>query len=115
MVNLDVIDKQIKQCINSLTASVNQPVIKDLDELRSRLLALMNRRHALTGKSSGFEERIKSLTNTKNKLASSFSPATSTVKSPIAGYFVSKTDGFENYIDAQIVELTTAQYSADGR
>lgn len=110
MVNLDVIDKQIKQCINSLTASVNQPVIKDLDELRSRLLALMNRRHALTGKSSGFEERIKSLTNTKNKLASSFSPATSTVKSPIAGYFVSKTDGFENLIDAQkVLELTTAQ------
>ena len=56
MVNLDVIDKQIKQCINSLTASVNQPVIKDLDELRSRLLALMNRRQALTGKSSGLKD-----------------------------------------------------------
>jgi putative membrane fusion protein len=109
-VNLDVIDKQIKQSIDKLAVSLNQPVLKDLDDQQSRLLSLINKRQVITGKTTGFEDRIKALTDLKNQLASSFSPATTTVKSPVAGYFVSKTDGFENQIDFKnVLQLTTEQ------
>mgnify|MGYP000099914490 FL=1 len=108
--SLDVIDKQIKQSVNNLAESLNQPKLNGLDGLQNRLLSLLNKRQVITGKTTGFDERIKSLTDLKKQLEASFTPATSTVKSPVAGYFVSKVDGYENLIDInKVLQLTPEQ------
>lgn len=98
-VNLDAIDKQIRQSISSLIISLNQPSLKDTDQWQLKLLSLMNKKQVTIGKASGFENRINELTKLRNQLAASFSVATASVKSPIAGYFVSKADGFEKSVD----------------
>ena len=107
-VNLDAIDKQIDQVLSSLAVSVNQPVLKDMNHWQSKLLALMNKKQITIGKASSFESRINSLTDLKNQLISSFSAATSSEKSPVAGYFVNKIDGFEDRFEFNNVKSLTA-------
>ena len=107
-VNLDAIDKQIDQVLSSLAVSVNQPVLKDMNHWQSKLLALMNKKQITIGKASSFESRINSLTDLKNQLISSFSAATSSVKSPVAGYFVNKIDGFEDRFEFNNVKSLSA-------
>ncbi|MDD2361569.1 MAG: HlyD family efflux transporter periplasmic adaptor subunit [Oscillospiraceae bacterium] len=108
-VNLDVIDKQISQTVIELAAGVNTPTLKNMDLWQSRLLALLNKRQVTVGKTVSFESRINSLTELKNQLVTSYSVATSSIKSPVAGYFVSKIDGFENTIDYNKVKSLTVK------
>ncbi len=112
-VNLDVIDKQISQTIIELAVGVNTPNLKDMDLWQSKLLVLMNKRQVTVGKTVSFESRINSLTQLKNQLVSLYSVATSSIKSPVAGYFVSRIDGFENITDYNKVKtLSTKELQA---
>lgn len=109
-VNLDAIDKQIQQTVGNLAEAVNEPSFKEMDEWQSRLLALMNKRQVTIGKASDFNDRINALNAQKSQLASSYTPAESTVTSPVAGYFVSRTDGYEAAVSFdKIPELTPQQ------
>lgn len=108
-VNLDVLDKQIRRVIGELTTGIHSPSIRGMDEWQSRLLALMNKRQVTIGKAVSFESRINALTALKNQLVSSYSVATSSVESPVAGYFVSKTDGFEKSVNFDNVKLLTTE------
>lgn len=109
-VNLELIDKQIRGVIGELTAGVNRPIVKGVSSLQSQLLALMNKRQITIGHVSNFESRIAALTELKNDLVSSFSVATKTFKSPVAGYFVNSVDGYEKKIDHEkVTQLTVSK------
>lgn len=106
-VNLEVIDKQIKNTVCELTAGVHSPVIKNLDDMQSKIIELLNKRQITVGHAPNFESRINALNELKNQIVSSFSVATASYKSPVSGYFVGKADGFENSIDYNKVEKIT--------
>ena len=97
-INLDLIDGQIRQTMVDMVNSVHSPVIKNMNSWKSRLLALMNKRQITVGKVSDFTARLQTLSELKNQLASSYSPSTAQVTSPVAGYFVSAADGYESRV-----------------
>lgn len=105
--NLDVIDKQIHQTIEELTASVNSPSVSGMDSWQSKLLGLMNKREITIGKAADFSARIEELTAQKDQLASSYSQATSSITSPVAGYFINSIDGYENAVTVNDVKSLT--------
>ncbi len=111
-VKLELINKQIDNALSELIASTNTPVYNDLYGSHSRLLSLLNKRQMTIGKVSSFTDRIAALTEQKNSLQAQLNITPQTIKSPVAGYFVSKADGLENILDYnKALSLTTGEIS----
>ena len=108
-VNLEVINKQVQNKIGEMKVSVNSPVVRGINELQFELLGLLNKRQFTIGQASSFENRINELNQLKNQLVSTFSVSTANYKSPVAGYFVSKADGFEQTVDFDKVNELTVE------
>ena len=94
-VNLDLIDSQISSEMNQLVKEVHSPQMEDLQDNHSELLSLLNKQQITTGKAENFSQRIASLKKERSTLASAHSGAQSAIASPVAGYFVSEVDGYE--------------------
>lgn len=109
-VNLDVINTQIDRAVGDLVAQAHANAFSDIQALRAELLSLLNKRQVTIGKVTDFNERISALKAKKDGLAASYKKATGAVRSPVAGYFVSDVDGYENRLDyAKAASWTTEQ------
>ena len=108
-VNLDIINKQIDTELTELMEATHSASISGLYEYHSELLSLLNKRQITIGKVTDFSERISQLTAKKQELSSSFSASNETIRSPVAGYFVSRLDGYENAAVFDDVETLTAE------
>ena len=106
--NLDVIDKQLSSAVGKLTADVNSASIAEMSRWRAELLSLLNKRQITVGKVENFNDRIAALTERKTAMEASFTKATAQITSPVAGYFVSSTDGAEKTLTTEnIASLST--------
>lgn len=94
-VNLDLINKQMSSQVGDLVKAMHSSKVGDLQDARSQLLSLINKQQITTGKVSSFSECINSLKQQRSSLASSHAGAQSAISSPVAGYFVSEVDGYE--------------------
>lgn len=94
-VNLDMIGSQISSEMNQLVKAVHSPQMEDLQDNHSELLSLLNKQQITTGKAENFSQRIAALKKERSTLASAHSGAQSAIASPVAGYFVSEVDGYE--------------------
>ena len=108
-VNLDLINTQINNSVVDLVTNMNEASISDMNTLRNELLSLLNKRQMTIGTVANFDERIAALTAARTKLASSFQKSTGSIPSPVAGYFVSSVDGFENWIGYDNALTLTAE------
>lgn len=94
-VNLELINKQMSYQMSNLIKAAHSPRMGDLREAHTELLSLMNKQQITTGKVSGFSDYIAALQKERNSLSSSHAGAQSAISSPVAGYFVSEVDGYE--------------------
>ena len=93
--NLSSINKQLNNAWLALVESAQSPSFITMPELRADLLALINKQQITIGKVENFNDRLAVLNSSRESLAGSFSKSTAEIRSPIAGYFVNRTDGFE--------------------
>lgn len=107
---IDSINSQLNQKITDLLRNINKGDFYNLKSNREDLLYLINERMIVTGEVVNYDKRIKELEKQKNELAKSCGDAVATVTSPVAGYFVSYTDGYEGayaYKNAASMDLDT--------
>ena len=98
--NLSGINKQLNRAWLSAVEGAQSPSFLNMPELRADLLALLNRQQITIGRVENFNDRLAALTSARDTLAGSFSKSTSEIRSPIAGYFVSRIDGYEASLPA---------------
>ncbi len=107
--NLASINRQIAENWLSLSMAAQSGVYGDLTETRARLLSLLNKKQLTIGRETDFEARLAQLRAQRAELQNSFTPATSTLSAPVAGYFISRTDGFEALLTTDNVESITVE------
>ncbi len=102
--SLNSINQQINQTWLSISHAAQSSSYENINTLHARLLMLLNKKQLTIGKEENFDARLAELKKERAKLAQSFKPATATVPSPVAGYFVGSADGFEGYMHTTGVE-----------
>ncbi|MDD5952816.1 MAG: HlyD family efflux transporter periplasmic adaptor subunit [Oscillospiraceae bacterium] len=108
-VNPDNVSKQIYQRLYSLKTDINDYNLSKILSDRTDTLNLINQWQMATGKTKTFSERIQSLKEEVAALDSQSSNATGTIRASAAGYFVKKTDGYENVYDYDDVKQLTVE------
>ena len=105
--NLSSINQQINETWLTASKAAAQGVFAQMKDYRSKLQALLNKKQLTVGKEANFEARINQLKAKRDELSDSFAKATDTVLSPVAGYFISNVDGFEQLLTTkQITNLS---------
>lgn len=109
---LEAIEQQLDMKMQEIAVHVNGQSTDELRRLRAQLLTLMNKRQIIVGAVSGFEDKLAGLQAERDTLASHVSDATGTVRAPVSGYFIDRTDGFETYFtvsDRDMAALTAEE------
>lgn len=107
--NLSSINRQIAENWLSLSTAAQSGVYEDLTEVRSRLLSMLNKKQLTIGRETDFNARLAELRARRAALQNSFTPATSTVSAPVAGYFISRADGFESLLTTNGIGDTSVE------
>ncbi len=108
MPGLSILNTQIANAIEQTVDAGAASSVSALRELRTRLAGFLNKKQTVTHKNSDFSERIAALQAQRNALASSYKAALSSVKAPVAGYFVDRVDGMEGVLKVdQVAAMTT--------
>lgn len=102
--NLSSINQQINELWLSVAKASGAGSFAEMGEYRVKLLALLNKKQLTIGKEDNFDARLATLKAKRDLLSSSFSKATGKVESPVAGYFISHVDGFEDLLTTEGVQ-----------
>lgn len=106
-----VIDSKIQNYYYLIHQSTLLGNYSNLTKRRDELLTLINKRGILTGVTTGYSDRIESLTAERALLSAGQDTIAESVEAPYAGYFYSTTDGYESTFSASKVEsLTLAEF-----
>ena len=105
--NLSAITQQINDTWLEITTEAQSTAMGDLNSLHSRLLTLLNKQQITIGRVENFDQQLSDMRAKRQTLAQSFQPATGTLTSPVAGYFIGDLDGYEGYCGISDVEQTT--------
>ncbi len=95
----EYIDKQINDELRENFIKINNCIYADIKKHKENVLNLINERQAVLGKVDNFFGRISQLQERKNELLKNDIENVGTINSDYAGYFVSRTDGYEEYIN----------------
>ncbi len=96
---LDSINNQMNQKVVDLLQNINEGQLYDLKDTSEDLLYLINERMVVTGEVVNYNEKIEQLQAQKEEIQASCGEAVAQITSPVAGYFVSYTDGYEDAYD----------------
>lgn len=96
--NMKAITQQIQDTWLAVTQAAQGTTFTEMGDLHSRLQTLLNKEQITLGRVDSYDARIAEMKEQRKQLANSFQPATGKVMSPVAGYFVSKLDGFEGLV-----------------
>lgn len=106
-----VIDSKIQNYYYLIHQSTLLGNYSNLTKRRDELLTLINKRRILTGVTTGYSDRIESLTAERALLSAGQDTIAESVGAPYAGYFYSTIDGYESTFSASKVEsLTLAEF-----
>lgn len=97
--NLELITKQMDRTVMEMVQDIHHSSLDAVTENEQTLLSLFNKYQITIGKVEDFTSRISALTEQKTSLSTSYQAATSTIQAPVAGYFVSEVDGWEQALD----------------
>lgn len=102
-----VIDSKIQNYYYLIHQSTLLGNYSNLTKRRDELLTLINKRRILTGATTGYSDKIESLTAERALLSSGQDTIAESVEAPYAGYFYSTTDGYESTFSASKVDSLT--------
>ncbi len=107
--SLDLINTQIISTVNSLINDAEDGMIHDSLDTKSSLLSLLSKKQSIIGAAPNVSSAIAALESERNSLKQRSSKVMSRLTAPVAGYFVDRTDGFEDaFSDLDPTALTVA-------
>lgn len=107
--DLDMINSKVQKSLDSMIVSTSGGNFDDFGECREALLSSLNRRQIAMGETADFSSQLAALKSELASLSSSLPAAKGTVKAEKSGYFVSKTDGYEQVLTSDILESLTPE------
>ena len=111
--NLELIQTQLTDALHGLILSGRDRRYSGLPDTQFQLLQLFCKQQLTTGMLTDLKPKIDELKAERQALSSGYSPATSSVSSPVAGYFISRADGLEQAVDyARVTAVTPAEVKA---
>lgn len=110
--SLEAIDQQLVSKLQDISVQANSRGADSLRDLHSELLTLMNKRQIVVGAVSSFGDKLEQLRQERRVLAEKVTAATGVVRSPISGYFIDHTDGYENYFPVNEADIGKLSASA---
>ena len=100
----DVIDENISTYLIDMAINKNDGNLSKSDESIDQIIYNINERQVLTGKVKDFSEKISELESKIDKMKSSSSKKISDLTAPVAGYFTSELDGYENVLNIKNID-----------
>ncbi len=94
--NFDVANANVDNKLNSLIISSSSGDFSSVSHNSGQLLNALNKRQAILGDNIDFTNELKTLNAELDALEATLSKPIGKIKSSQSGYFISKTDGFEN-------------------
>jgi hypothetical protein len=109
-IDVSVLDAQIGQSFLSLAADTQAADTEDAAADKTTLLGLLNKKQLATGVQTDYNSRLNTLKQQQSALGGTVARSAVSVTSPVAGYFVSSTDGYEGAYDIRnILSLTDSE------
>lgn len=108
--NLELINSRINERLDDMLFSSASGNYDNMDSLSKELLSATNRKQAALGVTTGLSERLTALKAELEKLSDSLPQAVGSIKATQSGYFVSKTDGYENTMNVEDLSKITPEY-----
>lgn len=101
-------EEKLKAQLIKLENNMVSGSLIDIPYLKQALLTFMNQKDVATGSATDYQEEIRRLKDEYNSLSEAVPSQMQKIYAPYAGYFISKTDGFETSIDFNNVLNTNA-------
>lgn len=111
-VNLDLINERVEQSVDKLILSTATGDYKDVSLSSQELLSAVNRKQAALGTVNDFSAQLSSLNEQLTSLNSALPVVRANVLAEESGYFVSKTDGFEQVLTPDDLTAVTPEFLA---
>lgn len=107
--DLDMINTRVQKSLDSMIISVSGGDFDNYSDCRETLLSALNRRQIAMGETADFSSQLAALKSELASLSSSLPAAKGTIRAEKSGYFVSKTDGYEQTLTADILDALTPE------
>lgn len=114
-VNLDLINQRVEEKVNSFVMSTATGEYGNTQTGADELLSALNRKQAALGTANDFSGQLETLNNTLATLNASLPSARGQVLAAESGYFVSKTDGYENIFSSNDLTKITPEFLASSK
>lgn len=108
--NLEVANNNVNHKLNELILSASFGNYGDVVTSSEQLLSSLNRRQAVLGDTEDFSSQLEELNSELRNLESSLSNPVGSIKANESGYFISKTDGYENAFDINDLSSITPEF-----
>ena len=109
-VNLELINQRVDEKVNNLVKSTATGDFVNSHKSAEELLSALNRKQAALGTANDFSGQLESLNASLSNLNASLPTARGQVLATESGYFVSKTDGYENVFKSDDLSSITSEY-----
>jgi hypothetical protein len=108
--NLEVAKENVSKNLDSLILSSSFGNFEEIHTKSEKLLSAINRRQAILGDTSNFSEQLSVLNSEYDAVKNSLPNAVGKIKSKKSGYFLTKTDGYENIFDINDLSSLTPEF-----
>lgn len=107
--DLDMINSRVQKSLDSMIVSASGGKFNGYSECKENLLSSLNRRQIAMGETADFSSQLAALKSELATLSASLPAAKGTIKAEKSGYFVSKTDGYEQTLTTDILDTLTPE------
>lgn len=107
--DLDMINSRVQKSLDSMIVSVSGGNYNNYSDCKENLLSALNRRQIAMGETADFSSQLAALKSELATLSASLPAAKGTIKAEKSGYFVSKTDGYEQALTTDILDALTPE------
>ncbi len=108
--NLDLINSKISFALSDVIFSTGGGNYGNTEQLAEALLAANNRKQVALGVTTGLAERLDALKSELSTLESQLPSVKGSIIANESGYFVSKTDGYEDVLNTEDLEAITPDF-----
>ena len=108
--NLELINSRIKDRLEDMLFASADGNYGQMDKLAKELLSAANRKQAALGVTTGLAERLSDLKKERSNLSATLPSVKGKIRAKESGYFVSKTDGYENVFPLDDLTKITPEF-----
>ena len=108
--NLDLINARVEERVNELILSTSVGEYNMVSKRAEALLSAINRKQAAIGVAADLNPQLEALKTELSSLSASLPAAKGSIYAGQSGYFVSKTDGYENVFTCNDLSLITPEF-----